>query len=340
MKEETFAKMMNSIRERGMAEYPSPFYSRTYQLPAAYPPASVIKHAISDPLGVMLFAVECWRDGIASGLDLETQTASFMVRHKAWKNDFPLYLVTETLSAMLIQTDRLEEPNVDLDSKPPFPAGFFVLPKHLLGMRDTGAYVTMLGYAVLEWADTDDTPIRFPDEMRDGGRRLYITAEMSDGTGYYAKLAIGDSGEVENPKDSPYTEDPHICGREPRGESIKPRFQMADGPAVLDTCANFVLALFTFLNMERDPDTVEGAVMTGKAKAKRHKPAREFWKPAVIGTNLVPTGHATQGSHASPHSHIRRGHWRRVWFGKGREQVKRMWIKPTLVMGRDHETPT
>lgn len=335
MKDQTFHELMDSIREMGMTEYPSPFYNRAYQLPAAYPPATVVKHAICDPLGVMLFAIDCKQRGVASGLDLEVQTASFMTRHKAWKSDFPLYLVTEGLATMLIQTDRLDEPNVDLDSKPPFPAGFFVLPKHLLGMAESGAYVTMLGYAVLEWEDTAGTPIRFPDEMRHG-RRLYVTAEMSDGTGYYAKLHVDDNGGVENPKDSPYTEDPNIGRPGPlKGENRAPRFQMADGPAVLDTCVNFVLALFTYLNMDRDSDTVESAVRTGKAKAKRDKPGREFWKPAVIGVGLHPThGHATQGSHASPHAHIRRGHWRRVWFGKGREQVKRMWIKPVLVMGR------
>lgn len=335
MKDKTFDEVMDDIREMGMTEYPSPFYARAYQLPAAYPAASVIKHAISDPLGVMLFAIDCKQRGVASGLDLEVQTASFMTRHKAWKSDFPLYLVTEGLASMLIQTDRLEDPNVDLDSKPPFPAGFFVLPKHLLGTESNGAYVTMLSYAMLDWDDTDGTPIRFPDEMRHG-RRLYVTVEMSDGTGYFAKLEVSDAGEVQNPKDSPYSEDPNIMGiRNDRGEGVMPRFRMADGPAVLDTCTNFVLALFTYLNMDRDAETVEGAVMTGKAKAKRDKPGREFWKPAVIGVGLHPThGHATQGSHASPHAHIRRGHWRRVWFGKGREQVKRMWIKPVLVMGR------
>jgi hypothetical protein len=335
MKDKAFDKLMGSIREMGMEAYPSPFYSRSYQLPAAYPPASVVKCHIVDPLGVMLFAVESWQKGVATGLDLETQTASFMVRHKAWRSDFPLYLVTTELSSMLLQTDRLDAPNVDLDSRPPFPAGFFVLPKHLLGVDSNRAYVTTLGYAVLAWEDTADTPIRFPEEMRDGARRLYITAEMSDGTGYYAKLEISDTGEVQNPKDSPYSEDPNIGRtREVVGEERPPRFSMAGGPAVLDTCANFVLALFTYLNMDRESETVEMAELTGKAKAKRDKPAREFWKPAVIGVGLHPSGCATQGSHASPHSHIRRGHWRRVWFGKGKEEVKRLWIKPTLVLGK------
>jgi hypothetical protein len=234
---------------------------------------------------------------------------------------------------MLIQTDRLDAPNVDLDSKPPFPAGFFVLPKHLLGMADNGTYVTLLSYAILEWGDTEDTPIRFPDEMREG-RRLYVCAEMSDGTGYYAKLEVSDKGEVQNPKDQPYSEDPHIgmSGRRLKEETRKPRFMMADGPAVLDTCTNFVLALCTYLNLDRAKGTVEEAEMTGKAKAKRDKPGREFWKPAVIGVGLHPTGCATQGSHASPHSHIRRGHWRWVHYGKQWAFIKRKWIEPTLVM--------
>jgi hypothetical protein len=335
MKDQEFDAMMESVRELGHLTYPSPFYGRAYQFPAAYPPATVIKHTIGDPLGVMLFAIDCKQRGVASQMDLETQTASFMTRHRAWRCDFPLYLVTEGLASMLIQTDRLDSPNVDRDSKPPFPAGFFVLPKHLLGMAETGAYVTTLGYAVLGWADAEGTPIRFPDEMREG-RRLYVTAEMSDGTGYYAKLEVSDTGEVENPKDSPYSEDPNIgrSGRQLKEEERKPRFMMADGPAVLDICTNFVLALCTYLNLDRAKGTVEVAEMTGKAKAKRGKPGREFWKPAMIGVGLHPTGCATQGSHASPHSHIRRGHWRWQHYGKDNSLVKRKWIEPTLVMGR------
>jgi len=335
---ELMGPIMDTVRAMGRAAYPSPIYDRVYQLPPTYPSATTVKQGIVDPLGVMLFAIEHRQQGAILERDIETQTASYMVRHKAWKFDFPLYMVTEELASMLLQTDRLDQPNVDTDSKPPFPAGFFVPPKHLLGVA-SGAYATLLGYAVLEWGDAEGTPIRFPDSMR-SGRRLYITAEMSDGTGYYAKLVVTSEGEVQNPKDSPYVEDSHLAkygnpSVRQGGAICPPLFVVEDGPAMLDVCSNFILGVFTYLNMDRVHDTVVDAVCLAKAKAKpkKNRAAKEFWVPAKIGVNLSATGCATQGSHASPHSHIRRGHWQRVWFGRGKTQVKRVWIKPTLVLG-------
>jgi len=40
------------------------------------------------------------------------------------------------------------------------------------------------------------------------------------------------------------------------------------------------------------------------------------------------------GTHASPITHWRRGHWRNHAIGKGRSQRKLIWLQPTLVAGR------
>lgn len=349
MKANKFDDIMTRVREMGENEYPTPFNSRRYEFPPAYPAASKVKCGILDPLGVFLFGIECWRNGGAEASELESMTAAFMTRHKAWKWDHPLYLVTGDLAGMLVQTDRLDEPNIDLDSKPPFPAGHLVLPKHLIGTPD-GAHVVTLSWAVLDYADFENTPVRCPDNLK-GGRRFYLAIDMSNGVGYFAKLEVSDTGVVENPEDSPYSEDMMIYthGKEMHdylsntpaknpGDSIGvvPRFTAADGPAILSITVNLVLGLFTFLNMDREQDTVEVARMTGSARARKDKPAREFWKPAIIGLNMHPSGRATQGSHASPHCHIRRGHWRWQHYGEGNAQKKRLWIKPVIVMGRSN----
>lgn len=337
-----FDSIMAALRKAGEYNYPSPMWHRSYQFPAHYPPPTKVKNSILDPLGVFLYATEMWRDGKVTASEMEQQTAGYMIRHKAWKQDFPLYLVTPALTQMLLQTDRLEEPNIDTDSRPPFEAGFFVLPEGMVGIEGTPGHVITLSYALLRPEDAEGTAVRFPADFSGDARRFYVSIEMSNGTGYFAKLRVSEDGEVENSGSQPYEDlvtdnyqflAPYLGSRD--DESAAPAFTVKDGPALLDLCTNLVLSIFTFLNMDHESDTVELAVCTGKAKAKAKKnlPAREFWKPAVIGTNLHPTGHATQGSHASPHAHIRRGHWRRQHFGKGREQVKRIWIKPVLVMG-------
>lgn len=332
MKEDVDGKFIAYARELGRAEFPSPMHDRCYQFPSNYPSPTEVKQAILDPLGVFMFGISAMQAGAVTAKELEVQTASFMTRHEAWKHDHPLYLVTAPLIRMLVATDRLDEPNIDTDSRPPFPAGHFVLPKQMLGVGS--AYIKCISYAVLNRESFQGTPVRPPDDLTD--RRFYLTAELNDGTAYFAKLHVADDGVVQNPEDSPYDEFTGEAANPSAADNDQepPTIRMEDGPSLLAMSCNLTLALFTFLNMDRDSDTVELASITGVAKSKRDKPRREFWKPATIGLNLRPTGCATQGNHASPHAHLRRGHWRRQWFGKNRGQVRRLWIKPVLVMGR------
>ena len=60
-----------------------------------------------------------------------------------------------------------------------------------------------------------------------------------------------------------------------------------------------------------------------------------FLNPIWIGRNYAHSSNSSanvpQGTHASPQTHWRRGHWRRVAIGPGRRQRKWNWIQPTLV---------
>lgn len=325
---------MVEVNKLGRAQFPSPVWDRVYQVPARYPNPTVIKRAVLDPLGTFLFGLACWKRGVVDSDALEMMTASYLTRFKAHKWDHPLYLITPELTEMLLHTDKLDQPNIDKDSKPPFPAGHFVLPRGMLGTPD-GAYVTVVSFAILHTNDFKDADIGIPDNARDE-RRFYVTAEMSDGVSYFAKLKVDDAGIVQNPDDTGYDDLVERYGRdEPDPAEHAPcKFVVNDGPAILSALCNLTLAIFTFLGMDREQDTVTNGFRSGVAKAKKGRPFKEFFTPAVIGTNLVPTGVATQGNHASPLAHIRRGHWRRVHYGKGLVEVKRMWIKPCLVMGR------
>jgi hypothetical protein len=59
---------------------------------------------------------------------------------------------------------------------------------------------------------------------------------------------------------------------------------------------------------------------------------REIWSPNLIGSQYRPTPAAeSQGTHASPRIHWRRGHIRKQPHGPGRIERKLIWIEPVLV---------
>lgn len=325
LKSPEFTQMMEYTRLLGDTKYPTPMRTRKYVFPGNYPSSVKTIQSILDPLGLFLFGLE----RRVPAHEMEFQTAAFMTRHAAWKCDHPMYLVTPALAKMLMATDRLDEPDLNKDSKPPFKAGHFVLPKHLVG-TDQDTYVISISYAVLEKEDFDDTCVRPPNDM--GGQRFYITCEMNSGESYFAKLHMTD-GIVENPEESEYAiseiqENMMKEARVNHNPDGKPtEIIVQEGTKLLDAMCNMCLAIFTYLNLDRAKDTVSQAEATGKAKAK----GNTFWKPAMIGLGLTVTGTSTQGNHASPFAHLRRGHWRWQNFGKGLSQRRRIWIEPTLV---------
>ncbi|WP_368008427.1 hypothetical protein [Laspinema palackyanum] len=68
----------------------------------------------------------------------------------------------------------------------------------------------------------------------------------------------------------------------------------------------------------------------GKAKSDR-------LTPLIVGQKFQPqterTSHNPHSTHATPRTHWRRGHWRRVAMGEGRQERKWRWIQPVLVNG-------
>lgn len=78
--------------------------------------------------------------------------------------------------------------------------------------------------------------------------------------------------------------------------------------------------------MEKNPDESNRLELKSVAKyftLKQSTVIRETPERRESGT----------GTHASPEPHWRRGHWRMQVFGKGREQRKRLFIRPIFVRG-------
>jgi hypothetical protein len=55
-----------------------------------------------------------------------------------------------------------------------------------------------------------------------------------------------------------------------------------------------------------------------------------LWTPRWIAPSYK-RDRGGEGTHASPRTHWRRGHWRNQRFGEGRADVKRLWIRPMMI---------
>jgi hypothetical protein len=65
------------------------------------------------------------------------------------------------------------------------------------------------------------------------------------------------------------------------------------------------------------------------------KGGKKRYTPLMIGKQFKPKTETVSlgGTHASPRTHWRRGHWRRVAIGEGRNDRKWHWFQPVLVNG-------
>ncbi|MDJ1174887.1 hypothetical protein [Roseofilum capinflatum] len=100
---------------------------------------------------------------------------------------------------------------------------------------------------------------------------------------------------------------------------------------VNDLCFNFLLYLSTKPEIiEAEPR--EATKVSGKGFGKSEK---RLLEPQMVGADYKQSIESKRtpggGTHASPRTHWRMGHWRRVAIGAGRVERSWRWIKPVLV---------
>lgn len=191
--------------------------------------------------------------------------------------------------------------------------------------------------------DPDGWPVRYaivsqvlPDEklpaMKIGGagiprrelisvnanhHRLSIHTTVETGASYWKGLRIQDDGSADL-------------------ESENPEYRQATPLSEAESEFAEKLALLIYqvmLVMQSIPDMVLEAAPAKKKKASKRSPSN-LLNPIWIGRGFkTQKGTSTQpvGTHASPQTHWRTGHWRRVPCGQGRKERKWQWIRPTLV---------
>ncbi|MGL5194802.1 MAG: hypothetical protein ACRC8Y_14555 [Chroococcales cyanobacterium] len=101
------------------------------------------------------------------------------------------------------------------------------------------------------------------------------------------------------------------------------------------------IVLQTLLYLQTRPDDLTPpsptAISTKGQGFSRGKSKSDRFSPLIIGQKFQPrterTSGTTHSTHATPRTHWRRGHWRRVAIGEGRQQREWRWIQPVLVNG-------
>lgn len=87
-----------------------------------------------------------------------------------------------------------------------------------------------------------------------------------------------------------------------------------------------LMALYARPNL-LEPQRREKTIVEGNGTRK------EFWTPNLIGKyfRYRKVSESSDGSHSSPRTHWRRGHFRNQAYGTGRHEHKTIWIEPVLV---------
>jgi len=234
-----------------------------------------------------------------------------MVASKAFQNNLPAFFVEREFLLAVSNTD-LPDDIKWTDAKLPFEAGLIYLPKKVL-IDPEGDSVTVLGWARIYKRDglivesqkvilDDDSFVVFGVCDSDI-ERLYSSAVRADEMPYI-KWKTGDTKPV-SPFDMPLSTD---------DKSFLHQL----------VCVTFSLLMAHISKPE--------LITQERREAQRKKNLkRETYTPNFLGKGYTIKREHQGGMHESPRLHWRKGHFRAQHYGVKSQQVKTIWIEPTLV---------
>jgi hypothetical protein len=99
------------------------------------------------------------------------------------------------------------------------------------------------------------------------------------------------------------------------------------------------LVLQCFLALQYQPELLSDVELPTQKKgfSKPNEQEPSYRVPRWLGKDFKSkrSSESSTGTHSSPRTHWRRGHWRRVAVGQGRTERKVIWIQPVLVNHSD-----
>jgi len=240
----------------------------------------------------------------------------------------PLYCLTPELLEAFNRTDSLHKPGIFAGWQPSLPYFLVALPRHTIFTPDEAE----IDYLVISCGSADK-----PEWTRGRWRDIEIPSFNQHNLSF--QWTTIDSRETVWMSGTAIDNDSNLIYQE--NSSLGKSTLTPDDRVFIHRIRNLVVNLL--LALEYSPallsDVVVGETTSkqGFGKSSASASVRNTQYPRWLGKNYQPPTSITEsnGSHASPQSHWRRGHWRVLESGEGRrwKESKRLWIEPILVNG-------
>ena len=256
-----------------------------------------------------------------SGID--RATALHSSRMALWLvQNAPIYCIETSLLRAFERSDVLEANHLFSDLEVAVPTFILMFPRNSVHAPDGG----VIDFCVVHLAEVDRPELSageayglkvacVPHEFK---RNLHWSAIDSNGTVWFAGSGLMPDGSIRTTDD--------MIGRDALSREDREFLQRVR--SIILQC---LLTLQYMPELFSAPAELK-ASKQGLSRTQTHGNRGRFMQPRLIGQNYRSAAStAAKGSHASPDTHWRRGHWRRVAVGKGRKERSWAWIKPTIV---------
>jgi len=260
-----------------------------------------------------------------STCDVEFANADFSAfihshRMSLWfVQDAPLYCITPELFHAFDNTDVLNKQGVLTGWQPSLPTFLVALPKVLKSPSGDIDYLVVhcTNSQHPEWGKGKWRDIQIPD-IQTGNLHFDWSTTSSKETVWMSSCQVTDNGDLS------YNDDNNL-GRNTIDEA---------DTEFLDRVRNFVVNIL--LSLEYSPslntEVSDGEIIAksqGFGVIKNPNIRRARW----LGKGYQSKSEGSGGTHSSPHTHWRRGHWRVLEPSDDNKwkQSKRIWIEPVLV---------
>jgi len=290
---------------------------RTYKMPPNY----ITWHTLTGILAVALSS--CGSE--YAKVDISAFIHSY--RTSLWFiKDAPIYCLTEQLIEAFDNTDALAKPYVLKDWQPSLPTFLLAIPKGLINTPEGGE----VDYLTISCSSCD-----FPEWNSGKWHNIEIQPFSLDHDRYF-QICTVDSNETVWTSGTAVNCDGTLIYDET--ESVGKHIISSEDRVFLQRIRN--LAINVLLTLEFAPSLLTSVTDSDiKTKSKGFKPidrsSSNIKYPRWLGKNYPKFSvlSAEKGTHLSPYSHWRQGHWRVLESGHGKRwrDSKRLWIQPVWV---------